>query len=59
MTEAAPINVFVVIITTKTLHPTYTVGACYRNEQAAKDEVERLNKANSYTKARYAMRQLG
>lgn len=59
MSEAAPITVYVIKITTKTLHPTVTTGAVYRDEEAAKAEVERLNSSNKWTRASYCARQLG
>lgn len=59
MTEATLITVYVVKITTKTLHPTFTIGAVYLDEEAAKAEVHTLNAKNSYTRASYVARQLG
>jgi hypothetical protein len=51
--------VYVIKITTKTLHPTVVTGAVYRNEEDAKAEVERLNNSSSWTRASYSARVLG
>lgn len=59
MSEATPITVYVVKITTKTLHPTFTIGAVYLDEEEAKAAAQDLNQKNSYTRASYVARQLG
>jgi len=61
VSEAAPISVFVILIQpiVRALHDEdIKVGAVYWNEQAAQDEVDRLQAANSYTRATYVVRQL-
>lgn len=52
-------DVFIVLISTKSLHPTVKVGAVYEYMDNATEEVDRLNKANSYTKAWWIIRHTG
>ena len=59
MSEAAPISVFIVTISTKGLYPFHRVGPCFATEEKAAEEVKRLQAANSYTVAKYVRRQLG
>ena len=51
-------EVFVVVMSTKGLHPTFKVGAVYTDKAEATREVERLRAANSYTLARWVSRQV-
>lgn len=53
------LEVFIVLISTKSLHPTIKVGAVYTSLTAATKEVDRLNEANSHTKAWWIIRHIG
>lgn len=52
-------EVFIVIISTRSLHPSFQVGPVYTTLADAAKEVDRLNEANSYTKAWWISRHIG
>ena len=56
--EEPSVSVYVVKIANKTLDNAYVIGAVYWEEADAQAEVQRLNAANSYTRASYMRRYL-
>jgi hypothetical protein len=52
-------TVYVIKIGAKNLGSATTIGAVYADEQAAIQEVQRLNSANNFTRATYVCREVG
>lgn len=55
MAEAAPIKVFIIVYRSGAAK---IIGACYWNEQEAKNECARLNIESSFSHATYVAREL-
>jgi hypothetical protein len=53
------VTVYVIKIGAKNLGSNTVIGAVYNSEQEAIQEVQRLNQANSFTRATYVARELG